>query len=104
MEAFVKQLCLQEQYLKAASHLLSINQLYEAVDLLRSHKLYRFTFLNLLVFNGHIFFYFRHKGAKCVLYGFQNGVFDAFCFTLNLLCHAAHGKGFVLNILFYFHL
>lgn len=44
VEAFVKQLCLQEQYLKAASHLLSVNKLYEAVDLLRSHKLYRFTF------------------------------------------------------------
>ncbi|KAM8900481.1 gem-associated protein 5 isoform 2-T2 [Spinachia spinachia] len=41
VEAFVKQLCLQEQYLKAASHLLSIHRLYEAVDLLRSHKLYR---------------------------------------------------------------
>ncbi|CAF97287.1 unnamed protein product, partial [Tetraodon nigroviridis] len=41
VEAFVKQLCLQEQYLKAASHLLSINKLYEAVELLRSHKLYR---------------------------------------------------------------
>ncbi|XP_068456431.1 gem-associated protein 5 [Clinocottus analis] len=40
-EAYVKQLCLQEQYLKAASHLLSLNKLYEAVDLLRSHKLYR---------------------------------------------------------------
>lgn len=43
MEVYVKQLCLQEQFLKAASHLLSINKLYEAVDLLRSHKLYRFT-------------------------------------------------------------
>lgn len=42
MEAFVKQLCLQEQHLKAASHLLSINRLYEAVELLRSHKLFRF--------------------------------------------------------------
>lgn len=41
VEAFVKQLCLQEQFLKAASHLLSINKLYEAVDLLRSNKLYR---------------------------------------------------------------
>ncbi|XP_041657309.1 gem-associated protein 5 [Cheilinus undulatus] len=41
VEAFVKQLCLQEQYLKAASHLLSINKLYEAINLLRSHKLYR---------------------------------------------------------------
>lgn len=46
MEAFVKQLCLQEQYLKAASHLLSINKLYEAVELLRSHKLYRFAFIS----------------------------------------------------------
>lgn len=44
MEAFVKQLCLQEQYLKAASHLLSLNMLYEAVELLRSHKLYRLLF------------------------------------------------------------
>nr|XP_020442714.1 gem-associated protein 5 isoform X2 [Monopterus albus] len=41
VEAFVKQLCLQEQYLKAASHLLSLNKLYEAVDLLHSHKHYR---------------------------------------------------------------
>ncbi|KAM4727035.1 gem-associated protein 5 [Anableps anableps] len=41
VEAFVKQLCLQEQFLKAASHLLSINKLYDAVDLLRSNKLYR---------------------------------------------------------------
>lgn len=46
VEAFVKQLCLQEQYLKAASHLLSINKLYEAVELLRSHKLYRFSFIS----------------------------------------------------------
>lgn len=45
VEAYVKQLCLQEQYLKAASHLLSINKLYEAIDLLHSHKLYRFTSL-----------------------------------------------------------
>ncbi|KAM6907183.1 gem-associated protein 5 [Xenentodon cancila] len=41
VEAFVKQLCLQEQYLKAASHLLSLSKVYEAIDLLRSHKLYR---------------------------------------------------------------
>ncbi|AWO99551.1 putative gem-associated protein 5 [Scophthalmus maximus] len=41
VEAFVQQLCHQEQYLKAASHLLSLNRLYEAVELLRSHKLYR---------------------------------------------------------------
>ncbi|KAM4620896.1 gem-associated protein 5 [Polymixia lowei] len=41
VEAYVKQLSLQEQYLKAASHLLSINKLYEAVHLLQSHKLYR---------------------------------------------------------------
>ncbi|KAF7655287.1 hypothetical protein LDENG_00058260 [Lucifuga dentata] len=41
VEAYIRQLCLQEQYLKAASHLLSINKLYEAIELLRSHKLYR---------------------------------------------------------------
>lgn len=41
MEAFVKQLCLQEQYLKAATHLLSINRVHEAIKLLHSHKLYR---------------------------------------------------------------
>lgn len=41
VESYVKQLCLQEQFVKAASHLLSINKLYEAIDLLRSHKLYR---------------------------------------------------------------
>ncbi|XP_061606965.1 gem-associated protein 5 isoform X2 [Phyllopteryx taeniolatus] len=41
VERYVKQLCLQEQHLKAAAHLLSINQVYEAVHLLRSHKLHR---------------------------------------------------------------
>ncbi|XP_061659471.1 gem-associated protein 5 [Syngnathoides biaculeatus] len=41
VERYVKQLCLQEQHLKAAAHLLSINRVYEAVDLLRSHKLHR---------------------------------------------------------------
>ncbi|KAJ7997067.1 hypothetical protein DPEC_G00225080 [Dallia pectoralis] len=41
VEAYVKQLCLQEQFLKAASHLLSINKVYEAIDLLKSHQLYR---------------------------------------------------------------
>lgn len=41
MEAFVRQLCLQEQYLKAATHLLSINRVHEAIELLHSHKLYR---------------------------------------------------------------
>ncbi|XP_028277545.1 gem-associated protein 5 [Parambassis ranga] len=41
VEAYVKQLCLQEQYLKAASHLLSLNRVYEAAELLRSHRLYR---------------------------------------------------------------
>lgn len=64
MEAFVRQLCLQEQYLKAASHLLSINRLYEAVDLLRSHKLYRFTqassrlFISLFSITANLFVYF----------------------------------------------
>ncbi|XP_033834692.1 gem-associated protein 5 [Periophthalmus magnuspinnatus] len=41
VDSYVKQLCLQEQFVKAASHLLSINKLHEAVDLLRSHRLYR---------------------------------------------------------------
>ncbi|XP_063303907.1 gem-associated protein 5 [Pelobates fuscus] len=41
VEAFVKQLCFQEQYIKAASHLLSINKVYEAVQLLRGNHLYR---------------------------------------------------------------
>lgn len=41
VEAFVRQLCLQEQYLKAATHLLSINRVHEAIELLHSHKLYR---------------------------------------------------------------
>lgn len=41
VDAYVKQLCLQEQFVKAASHLLSINKLHNAIDLLRSHKLYR---------------------------------------------------------------
>lgn len=37
----MKQLSLQEQHLKAASYLLSLNKPYEAVDLLRSNRLYR---------------------------------------------------------------
>lgn len=41
VEAFVRQLCLQEQYLKAATHLLSINRVHEAIELLQSHKFYR---------------------------------------------------------------
>ncbi|XP_063784441.1 gem-associated protein 5 isoform X2 [Pseudophryne corroboree] len=41
VEAFAKQLCFQEQYVKAASHLLSINKVYEAVQLLRGNHLYR---------------------------------------------------------------
>uniref|UniRef100_A0A673XTF6 Gem nuclear organelle associated protein 5 n=1 Tax=Salmo trutta TaxID=8032 RepID=A0A673XTF6_SALTR len=41
VDVYVKQLCLQEQFLKAASHLLSINKVYEAIDLLKSHQLYR---------------------------------------------------------------
>uniref|UniRef100_A0AAV2J952 Gem (nuclear organelle) associated protein 5 n=1 Tax=Knipowitschia caucasica TaxID=637954 RepID=A0AAV2J952_KNICA len=41
VDSYVKQLCLQEQFVKAASHLLSVNKLHEAVGLLRSHKLYR---------------------------------------------------------------
>ncbi|KAE8613853.1 hypothetical protein XENTR_v10007894 [Xenopus tropicalis] len=41
VEAFVKQLCFHEQYVKAASHLLSINKVYEAVELLKGNHLYR---------------------------------------------------------------
>ncbi|XP_067279669.1 gem-associated protein 5 isoform X2 [Pseudorasbora parva] len=41
VEAYVKQLCLQEQFLKAASHLVSIHKLYEAINLLKSHQMYR---------------------------------------------------------------
>lgn len=41
VEAFAKQLCFQDQYVKAASYLLSIHRVYEAVELLRSNHLYR---------------------------------------------------------------
>ncbi|XP_030069204.1 gem-associated protein 5 isoform X2 [Microcaecilia unicolor] len=41
VEMFVKQLCYQEQYVKAASHLLSIHRVYEAVELLKANHLYR---------------------------------------------------------------
>ncbi|KAG9351942.1 hypothetical protein JZ751_023193 [Albula glossodonta] len=41
VEAFVKQLCFQEQHLKAASYLLSIHKVYEAIHLLKSQQLYR---------------------------------------------------------------
>ncbi|KAL7844635.1 hypothetical protein SRHO_G00231740 [Serrasalmus rhombeus] len=41
VEAYVKQLCLQEQFLKAASHLVSIHKIYEAVSLLKAHQFYR---------------------------------------------------------------
>uniref|UniRef100_A0A2K5PH88 Gem nuclear organelle associated protein 5 n=1 Tax=Cebus imitator TaxID=2715852 RepID=A0A2K5PH88_CEBIM len=41
VEAFAKQLCFQDQYVKAASHLLSIHKVYEAVALLKSNHFYR---------------------------------------------------------------
>lgn len=41
VEAYVRQLCLHEQFLKAASHLISIQKIYEAIDLLKSHQFYR---------------------------------------------------------------
>ncbi|CAL8362299.1 unnamed protein product [Lota lota] len=41
VQDYVKQLCLQDQHLKAASFLLSINKLQEAIELLHSHKMYR---------------------------------------------------------------
>ncbi|KAH0629873.1 hypothetical protein JD844_012324 [Phrynosoma platyrhinos] len=41
VEAFAKQLCFQEQYVKAASHLLSLHKVYEALELLKSHNFFR---------------------------------------------------------------
>ncbi|XP_060692934.1 gem-associated protein 5 [Hemiscyllium ocellatum] len=41
VEAFSKQLCFQEQYVKAATYLLYIHKVYEAVKLLQSHQLFR---------------------------------------------------------------
>ncbi|XP_028905492.1 gem-associated protein 5 isoform X1 [Ornithorhynchus anatinus] len=41
VEAFAKQLCFQDQYVKAASHLLSIHKVLEAVELLKSNHFYR---------------------------------------------------------------
>ncbi|CAI9170742.1 unnamed protein product [Rangifer tarandus platyrhynchus] len=41
VEAFAKQLCFQDQHVKAASHLLSIHKVYEAVELLKSNHFYR---------------------------------------------------------------
>ncbi|XP_026855963.2 gem-associated protein 5 isoform X3 [Electrophorus electricus] len=41
VESYVKQLCMQEQFLKAASHLVSVHKLYEAIGLLKAHQLYR---------------------------------------------------------------
>ncbi|RVE64245.1 hypothetical protein OJAV_G00144710 [Oryzias javanicus] len=41
VEAYVRQLVLQEQYLKAASHLLSVHRVDAAVELLRTHRLFR---------------------------------------------------------------
>uniref|UniRef100_A0A8C5RPA2 Gem nuclear organelle associated protein 5 n=1 Tax=Laticauda laticaudata TaxID=8630 RepID=A0A8C5RPA2_LATLA len=41
VEAFAKQLCFQEQYVKAASYLLSLHKVYEAVELLKSHHFFR---------------------------------------------------------------
>lgn len=59
MEAFVRQLCRQEQYLKAATHLLSINRVHEAIELLHSHKLYRPVFFSyyysVVLFEGPYF-------------------------------------------------
>ncbi|XP_042196042.1 gem-associated protein 5-like [Callorhinchus milii] len=41
VEAYVKQLCFQEQYVLAATHLLSLQRVHQAVQLLSSHQLYR---------------------------------------------------------------
>ncbi|KAL2094789.1 hypothetical protein ACEWY4_009508 [Coilia grayii] len=41
VEAYVKQLCRQDQHLKAAAHLLSIGKFYDAISLLKTHHFYR---------------------------------------------------------------
>ncbi|NXU85189.1 GEMI5 protein, partial [Xiphorhynchus elegans] len=41
VEAFAKQLCFQEHYVKAASHLLTIHKVYEAIELLKVNNFYR---------------------------------------------------------------
>ncbi|XP_037125237.1 gem-associated protein 5 isoform X1 [Syngnathus acus] len=41
VQRYVKQLCLQEQHVKAAAYLLAIDRVYQAVQLLHSHKLHR---------------------------------------------------------------
>ncbi|XP_072120245.1 gem-associated protein 5 [Mobula birostris] len=41
VEAFVRQLCLQEHFTKAATLLLSIHRVYEAVQLLKDHQMFR---------------------------------------------------------------
>ncbi|KAI2651116.1 Gem-associated protein 5 [Labeo rohita] len=41
VEAYAKQLCHHEQFLKAASHLVSIHKPYEAISLLKSHQFFR---------------------------------------------------------------
>ncbi|NWT54853.1 GEMI5 protein, partial [Erythrocercus mccallii] len=41
VETFAKQLCFQEQYVKAASYLLSIHKVYEAIELLKVNNFYR---------------------------------------------------------------
>lgn len=45
VEAFAKQLCFQEQYVKAASHLLSIHKVYEAIELLKVNNFYRLLYI-----------------------------------------------------------
>lgn len=45
VEAFAKQLCFQEQSVKAASHLLSIHKVYEAIELLKVNNFYRLLYI-----------------------------------------------------------
>lgn len=57
VEAFAKQLCFQEQYVKAASHLLSIHKVYEAVELLKVNHFYRLLYIyvyDLLLFSSGV--------------------------------------------------
>lgn len=41
VDVYVQQLCRQQNFLKAASHLLSLNRVYEALELLKTHRFYR---------------------------------------------------------------
>lgn len=72
VDAYVKLLCLQKQFLKAASHLLSINKVYEAIDLLMSHQLYR-SFSSTGYFT-HKLLYKEYKSECCMKIQLSNSL------------------------------